>query len=103
MSISADEIVFIEELFAPLGPITHRKMMGGLSIYLGGQIFSIMDSSGTVYLKASGEFAQSMAASGSKIFSSDTGKTMGYWTLPDDALDDPENASDWARRALDFL
>ena len=25
---------------------------------------------------------------------------MPYWTLPDAALDDPEDASAWARRAL---
>ena len=28
---------------------------------------------------------------------------MGYWTLPEAALDDPEAACDWARRALDAL
>jgi len=26
---------------------------------------------------------------------------MGYWRLPDAALDDPELAADWGRRALD--
>jgi len=26
--------------------------------------------------------------------------SMGYWTLPDGALDDPEEACHWARKAL---
>ena len=64
MSVSESDIAFIEELFAPLGLITHRKMMGGLSVYCDGQIFSILDSSGTVYLKAKGAFAELVAVDG---------------------------------------
>ena len=100
MSISDSDIAFMEELFAPLGAIIHRKMMGGLSLYCDGQIFSILDSSGSVFLKAKGEFAEKLAAAGSHQFGAQSGKTMGYWTLPDDGLDDPEAASDWARKAL---
>lgn len=51
MSVSASDIAFMEDLFAPFGAITCRKM-------------------------------------------------MGYRTLPDDALEDPQAASDWGRRAL---
>ena len=29
--------------------------------------------------------------------------SMPYWTLPDAALDDPDMACDWARRALAHL
>ena len=100
MSVSDSDIAFMEELFAPLGAITHRKMMGGLSLYCDGQIFSILDSSGSVFLKAKGEFAEKLAGAGSRQFGAQSGKTIGYWTLPDDGLDDPEAASDWARKAL---
>ena len=100
MSVSESDIAFMEELFAPLGAITHRKMMGGLSVYCDGQIFSILDSSGSVFLKAKGEFAEKLAGTASRQFGAESGRTMGYWTLPDDGLDDPEAASDWARQAL---
>ncbi len=103
MSISDDEITFVEELLAPLGPVTHRKMMGGLTIYFEGQVFAILDSQGTFFLKAKGEFAETMASNGARQFCSDNGKSMGYWTMPDGGLDDPETASDWARRALSYL
>ncbi len=103
MSISADDIVFVEELFAPLGSVTHRKMMGGLTIYSEGQVFAILDSHSTVFLKAKGEFAETLASNGARQFGSDDGRRMGYWTMPDDGLDDPETASEWARRTLSYL
>ena len=102
MSVSPSDIAFIEELFHHLGAITHRRMMGGLSIYFDTQIFAILSGDGTVFLKATGDFAQKMANQGSRQFG-EGGKTMGYWTLPDAALDDPDTASDWARQALSHL
>ena len=107
MSISQEQIAFVTELFAPLGDITYRKMMGGLSIYLDGQIFSIVSSDGTLFLKAKGAFADELKDHGARQFGAgagpDMGKTMGYWTMPEAALDDPEDASDWARKALAAL
>jgi DNA transformation protein and related proteins len=103
MAVSDSEIAFAHELFEGLGPITHRKMMGGLSVYSDGQIFAILSSTGRVYLKASGTFAEEMAAEGSERFEMGDGKGMNYWTLPDAALDDPDAACDWARRALAAL
>ena len=103
MSISSDDIIYIQDLFAPLGTITHRKMMGGLTIYCDGQVFSILDSANTLYLKAKGAFAANMAAGGAVQFGADSGKVMGYWTMPEAALDDDELARDWAVRALNEL
>ena len=107
MSVSDADIAFATDLFAPLGTITSRRMMGGLSIYCAGQIFAITSSDGKVYLKASGDFAAELAGAGSQkfSFSSKDGarRTMAYWTLPEAALDDPELASTWARKALNAL
>lgn len=103
MSLSESDIAYAHEIFEELGDITSRKMMGGLSIYCDGVIFSILDSQGTLYLKAKDAFAQEMEAAGAVQFGTDTGKTMCYWTMPDSALDDPDIALDWARRALTAL
>ena len=78
-------------------------MMGGLSIYSAGQIFAILDSQGRLYLKASGPFAEALAAEGAAKFDIGDGRGMNYWTLPEAALDDPDLACDWARRALAAL
>ena len=99
MSVSDADISFALELFEGIGTLTTRKMMGGLCLYSEGQIFGILGSDATVFLKAKGGFAGELAASGARQFGMD-GKTMGYWTLPDAALEDPELACDWAKRAL---
>ncbi|MBV7409724.1 TfoX/Sxy family protein [Maritimibacter sp. DP1N21-5] len=103
MAVSDADIERIHELFEGVGHLTHRKMMGGLSIYSDGQIFAILSSQGRVYLKASGNFADDLAAEGAEKFQMEDGRGMNYWTLPDVALDDPDAASDWARRALAAL
>ena len=105
MSVPDSDIAFAHELFAELGTLTHRKMMGGLTLYCDGRIFAILDAEGVPYLKAKGAFAEALATEGSRQFGDDgtSGGRMGYWTLPEAALDDPDLACDWARRALAAL
>ncbi|MAM60153.1 TfoX/Sxy family protein [Maritimibacter sp. UBA3975] len=103
MSVSDDDIAHVYEVFEGLEGVTHRKMMGGASFYCDGQIFAIISASGQIYLKAKGDFAAALADEGASKFSMEDGRTMGYWTLPDAAVDDPEIATDWARRALAAL
>ena len=104
MAITDEDIAFIRDLFSALPDLTHRKMMGGLSLYSEGQIFAIMSSDAHVYVKATGALADDLAEEGSEIFMHERkdGKlaSMGYWTLPESALDDPEEAAAWGRRAL---
>ncbi len=107
MAIANADIAFATDLFAPLGGVSSRKMMGGLAIYCEGQIFAMVSGEGQIYLKASGTFAKELAKVGAVKFSF-TGKdgvarSMGYWTLPEDALDTPDLACDWARKALNNI
>ncbi len=105
MSVSDADIAHTRDLFAPLGTITHRKMMGGATFYADETIFAILSSDSTLFLKADGSFADQMDKAGARKFSM-TRKdgsitTMGYWTMPDAALDDPDAACDWARQAIE--
>ena len=105
MAVGEDEIEFVKELFARAGEITTRKMMGGLSIYANGKIFSVMRADAVLYIKASGALAERLDAAGGKLFTYDKkdGKQghMNYWTLPEAALDDPDAACEWAKASLD--
>lgn len=107
MSVSEADIAFALDLFAPLGGVTSRKMFGGLMLYRDGAAFALLSSQGTIHLKASGDFAQTLKAEGARLFSmvNKQGKShsMGYWTLPEAALDDPEAACGWALQALQHL
>ncbi|MHA7886477.1 TfoX/Sxy family protein [Roseicyclus sp.] len=108
MSVSTEEIEAARDLFAGLGEITTRKMMGGLCLYHEGTIFAIMMGDGGLFLKGAGPVVAELEAAGCTQWSyqregRDTPTKMPYWTLPDAALDDPEIACDWARRALAHL
>lgn len=106
MAVSDEEIAFLRDHFSGLGHITTRKMMGGLSIYANGQIFALRRSDGQLYIKAKGAFADELAALGQKPFTMERDgvtRSMGYYTLPGEAVDDPDLAVAWGRRALAAL
>ena len=107
MSIGDSDIAFALELFEDLGPLTTRKMMGGLCLYYDGTIFSILHGDGSIWLKGKDAFAEELTALGWErwSYSRDGGKPtfMPYWRLPAEALDEPELACRWARRALAVL
>lgn len=95
----------IADLFAGLGPVTIRRMFGGKGIYLNGVIFAI-ELFDELMLKADAELVPELAAAGSKqwIYSNArTGKpvAMPYWSVPDSAVDDPEEMSAWGRKAYE--
>jgi DNA transformation protein len=103
MAVSAATRGFALELFHDVGGVTARPMMGALALYSHGSIFAIVGSDDRIYIKASGALAGDLAAEGAERFTyARRGGTtsMGYWSLPDPALDDPEAACAWARRAL---
>lgn len=107
MAISAEQIEFVRDLFADVGPITTRKMFGGLGIYAEGTIFALMMSDGTVRLKGVGDMPAAYEAEGWEpwVYTRKDGasSSMPYWALPEALLDDPEDACHWARRALAAL
>ncbi|SFR53961.1 TfoX/Sxy family protein [Litoreibacter janthinus] len=107
MSVSEADIAFARELFAPLPAISTRKMMGGLCLYSEGTIFALLYSDGQIYLKAKGDFVAEIEGLGGTrwTYTRKDGKVTGmpYWSLPDQFLDDPSEASALAARALEHL
>lgn len=94
----------VEELFAPLGAVSIRRMFGGAGVYLHGVMFALI-ASGETYLKVDAALKADLEAEGSGpfVYEKKTGETavMAYYRLPDTAADDPVEASHWGRRALD--
>ena len=95
----------IEDLFSGLGPVTIKRMFGGKGIYHNGLIVAI-DLKGDVMLKADAQSAPAFAEEGATQWQYD-GKTPGkpvfmpYWTIPDAALDDPDEMTRWTRLAYE--
>ncbi|HEV2083259.1 MAG TPA: TfoX/Sxy family protein [Brevundimonas sp.] len=95
---------WVQEHFAELGPLTIKRMFGGASIYWDGRIFALLDD-GVVWLKADEQNEPALRDAGSRQFSFPTKDgqvmTMAYWSLPESAVDDPDEAVRWARASID--
>ena len=105
MAVSQAFMEFACELFGGLGAIRARRMFGGAGVYAGEVMFALI-ADDVIYIKAKGALADDLAAEGCEafIFTPKSGKPaeMGYRRLPEAALDDPEDAERWGRRALDL-
>jgi len=107
MSESAADLAFAADLFAGLGHVQPRRMFGGAGLYAGGVMFGLVDD-GRIYLKTDAALQADLKSGGATawIFTERRGPKAGvpqetsYWSLPETALDDPEEACAWARRAL---
>jgi len=91
-----------KDLFSDLGAISHRKMFGGAGIYAEGVMFALVLSD-EIMIKATGAFVKDLEAEGSTPFiyeAKGMSSKMSYWRLPESAFDDPEEATEFARRAL---
>ena len=96
MALSDSDIAFAVDLFEDLGPVTTRKMFGGMCLYHEGTVFALMSSEPRLYIKTRDPVAL-MGAATARFH------TMPYHALPEDALDDPARACSIARDALDRL
>ncbi|HEY8005037.1 MAG TPA: TfoX/Sxy family protein [Phenylobacterium sp.] len=94
---------FVEELLAGLGPVRIRRMFGGAGVYAGEVMFGLIDDE-TLYLKTDEPLRAELQAQGSAawVYSRAPGRweETSYWRLPEAALDDPDEAVAWARKAL---
>lgn len=98
MALADADIAFATDLFADLGQITTRKMFGGMCLYHDGIVFALLSSQGRLHLKAKGALVDELRDTGSEQF-----HNMPYWSMPESALDDAEEACTLARRTLATL
>ncbi|MDR6431096.1 TfoX/Sxy family protein [Brucella pseudogrignonensis] len=94
----------LRELFAGLGAISIRRMFGGKGIYHQGLIIALIVGD-ELLLKADAQSAPAFIDAGSRQWAYDSKKSgkpvaMPYWSLPDDAFDDPDIMTDWAKLAF---
>jgi DNA transformation protein and related proteins len=93
----------IRDVFRGFGPVQIRRMFGGQGIYQGELMFAL-EASGELYLKADEESVGLFKERGSRPFTFEmrSGRTTltSYWLMPESALDDPDEARDFATMAL---
>ena len=94
----------IRELFAAFGPLTPRRMFGGVGLFADGIMFGLV-TGGVIHLKTDEMIVADFAAEGSAPFAyatKDGTRTLtSYWRLPERLYDDAEELAAWARRSLE--
>ena len=103
MAYDPDFGEWVREHFAALGPLEIKRMFGGAGVYRQGTIFALLDD-GVVWLKGDESNIPALEAAGSRQFTY-PGKdgavmNLGYWSLPETAVDDPDEAVEWSRGAI---
>ena len=103
MAYDTDFGEWVCEHFAALGPLEIKRMFGAAAVYANGLIFALLDD-GMVWLKADEINAPLLIEAGARQFTYPTRDgalmALAYWSLPESALDDPEEAVDWARQSI---
>jgi DNA transformation protein and related proteins len=94
----------IEEMFQSVGPITIKRMFGGKSMYVRGIIIGI-EYQDEILLKADQLTAPQFLDAGCRqwVYEGKNGKVaaMPYWSIPEDAYDDPDVMAKWMHLALE--
>ena len=94
----------IEEMFSGLGPVTIKRMFGGKGVYHRGLIIAL-DFRDEILLKADVISAPDFEAAGARRWTyqgkRDQPVQMPYWSIPEDAYDDPDIMARWVRLAYE--
>lgn len=101
MAVSPDFLDLVLEHLEPLGGVTHRRMFGGVGLSRHGLFFALIAEDG-LYIKTDDANRADFEAAGCEPFRPFGGdKAMSYWSVPLEALEDPELLAQWANRGLD--
>lgn len=92
------------ELLFPLGPVSARRMFGGVGLFHSGTMFGLITRD-ELFLKVGDANRADYVAAGEAPFSYKTKNgshtIRSYWRCPPDLLDDPEKFQVWARQAIE--
>ena len=94
------------DLFGTLGDIHICPMFGGAGVYCNDIFFALIEA-GIIYIKADAQLSKELKEMGSAQFTyklKKTGKQMkiGYWQLPEKALENSRLAAELGSRALEI-
>jgi uncharacterized Ntn-hydrolase superfamily protein/TfoX/Sxy family transcriptional regulator of competence genes len=97
----ADHLV---DLLGPLGPVSARRMFGGVGLFYGSSMFALIASE-ELYLKVDERNRADFEAEGEGPFAYETSggrrAIMSYWRAPARLLDEPDELRAWARKSVD--
>lgn len=104
MSLSPRFRDYVLELLAGFGQVEMKRMFGGALLSRNGVSFAVLDDD-TFFLKTDTVLGAELKEQGSQpwrysVKKDGTVREIAYWSLPDTAADDPDEAVALARRSL---
>src|ERR1044071_355649 len=104
MPLSPGYTDYAEELLAGFGKVDLKRMFGGAMVLRNGVGFGIL-ADDTFFIKADTALGAELKKQGSKPWSysvkkDGTVRDIAYWSLPDTAADDPDEAVALVRKSF---
>jgi DNA transformation protein and related proteins len=102
MAVSNNYLQFVLEQLTSLGDVSTRRMFGAVGLYCDEHFFAIIDDD-TVYFKVDDATRPDYEARGMAAFRPYADRpevSMTYFEVPADALEDPGELIQWARRSV---
>jgi DNA transformation protein and related proteins len=94
---------FLREQFAPLGPISMRRMFGKTGVFCDGVMFGMVTEN-TLYLRVDDQNKETFKEAEAYPplnYAKDGGTIdLSFWRIPERLFDEPEEFVAWARAAL---
>jgi len=103
MTVTSEYLAYVIDQLRLVGSVSARRMFGGAGLYFDGLFFGLIDDD-VVYFKVGDSNRDDYERAGMRRFRPFPDQPqyeMGYYEVPADALDDPEELAAWARKSLD--
>jgi DNA transformation protein len=103
--MTPDFKLWVQEVFAPFGPVTVKRFFGGGGVYLGDTMFAAIFND-SIHLKADADTRAAFEAEGCEEFIWTNPKSKAVWnsayfTMPAILYDDEDELKRWSRRAYE--
>lgn len=101
MPVTESFLAFVLEQLDEVGPITSKRMFGGVGVYAGDLFFALL-ADDVLYLKADDSTRGELEAAGGRPFRPypDREGVMQYYSVPVSILEDGDELVRWAKKSV---
>lgn len=104
MPVTDSFVAFVVEQLDAIGPITPRRMFGGVGLYAGDLFFALL-AGDVLYLKADDSTRGALVSAGARPFQPYPNRprgrgTMQYYSVPAAVLEDADVLIAWATQSV---
>ena len=99
MPVSPEYLDYIIDQLKAFGPVTAKRMFGGAGLYHHGVFFGLV-ADDVLYFKVDDGNRQDYIDAGMGPFKPFGSYSMGYYEVPADVLEDPDDLVLWAKKAV---